>query len=105
MHIEKLLDKENDDIRAQARQTALEEARVHGLRVGTVVGFHDLRDKMSYKLLEITGDIAVIGYENERDGRVRREAPLQDLVDCNRVHDIALKILATRRSNKPEQWN
>ncbi|OGF29846.1 hypothetical protein A2533_04720 [Candidatus Falkowbacteria bacterium RIFOXYD2_FULL_35_9] len=103
--MERLTNEKNDAIRAEARQKALEEAREHGLQVGTTVGFYDLRDRMSYELLEIIGDTAIIGYENERDGKVRIEAPLQDLVDVNRVLNIASEIMATRSSIRPEQWN
>lgn len=103
--MERSTDKEVAAIRAEARQIALDEARDHGLQIGTVVGFYDLSDKMSYKLLAIEGDIAVIGYENDRDGKVRKQAPLRDLVDVNRVQDIALAIMSNRNRIRPEQWN
>jgi len=98
--MENLSNEENDTILAEARQEALNEARKHGLQIGTVVGFHDLRDRMSYKLLEIKGDTAVIGY-----GEVRKKASLQNLVDVNRVKEIALEIMTTGKHIRPEQLN
>lgn len=92
------------EILVEAKKQALEEAHRNGLQVGTVVGFHYGKaggDGKSYDLLEIKGSTAVIGYENETDGKARKEAPLQDLLDVNRVRDIALEMRARTANNFP----
>ncbi|MFH1089554.1 MAG: hypothetical protein V1716_03975 [Candidatus Uhrbacteria bacterium] len=85
----------NDEILTQAKQRALKEAHQDGLQIGTVVGLYYGTaggDGKSYELLEVNGDTAVIGYENKTDGKIRKEAPLKDLLDVNRVQDIAFEI-------------
>ena len=98
-----------EEIMTEAKKQALEEARKSGLQVGTIVGFHYGRaggDGKSYELLEIKGDTAVIGYENETDGKVRKEAPLKDLLDVNRVQNIARQMrVRTANVIPPEMMN
>ena len=82
----------NKEIIDAAEKKALEIARRDGLRIGSIVGLEG--DAYSYELKKIEGNMAVIGYENDRHGKVEKTVPLNLLLDVHTAQKIAVEMRA-----------